>query len=78
MERTHLEVTLETKTSRRVACTADDFGEFFASMDDTEQVEVLRAMVKHMQPWSKQWDAIAIKLASNSELRHDLRTFLGL
>lgn len=45
-----------------IEADADSFGAVFANMDNGDQVEVLRAMVKHMKPHQTQWDYIAIEL----------------
>lgn len=58
-----------------IEADADSFGEVFAKMDNGDQVEVLRAMVKHMKPHQAQWDHIAIELEleANREIVEVLR-----
>lgn len=79
---TALERAIQVDISSRfpifINANADSFGALFASMNNGEQVEVLRAMVKHMRPHQLQWDYIAIELEKdeNREVRDDLRSVL--
>lgn len=60
-------VRIDSRFPIFIEADADSFGAVFASMDNGDQVEVLRAMVKHMKPYQTQWDHIAIEL----ELEHN-------
>jgi len=61
-----------------IEADCDSFGAIFASMDDEEQIHVLRSMVEHMQPHAMQWDYISIALEKpeNKALRDTLREVL--
>ncbi|RUW56380.1 hypothetical protein [Mesorhizobium sp. M8A.F.Ca.ET.021.01.1.1] len=75
-----MQIQVEIDSGRPVfiSANADDFGAIFAAMDSGDQVEVLRAMVKHMKPHPTQWDFISIdlELSDNLEIRDTLRRVL--
>lgn len=57
-----------------VEISIDQMAEWFACMDDVEQIEFLNAAVEHMSNWPLQWDAIAVKL--NEPENHPTRAVL--
>ncbi|MGV8950115.1 MAG: hypothetical protein ACOH2M_03355 [Cypionkella sp.] len=59
---TNVSVRIDSNRPIFIEADADSFGEVFSKMDNGDQVEVLRAMVKHMKPFQQQWDHIAIEL----------------
>ena len=61
-----------------VHADADAFGAMFANMASDEQVSVLSAISKHMEPHRTQWDYISIELEEpeNRDLRNTLRDVL--
>lgn len=71
-------VKIRSHTPVYFECDADTFGEHFANMPDQDQVEVFRAMVKHMHPHRTQWDYIAMELEKpeNADVLHALRQVL--
>jgi hypothetical protein len=71
-------LTEELNTVRTVKGTPDDIGKIFSEMDDHDQLRTLRAMVKHMDRWPRQWDSVALQLEKkeNEELRNALKQYL--
>ncbi|TIM41771.1 MAG: hypothetical protein E5Y55_24135 [Mesorhizobium sp.] len=73
-------IRVDVSSSRPLFIEVDPeaFGAVFAAMNDDDQVAVLRAMVKHMQPHRMQWDHISIALEApeNRDLRDQLREVL--
>jgi hypothetical protein len=57
-----------------IEADAEAFGRLFATMNDDEQVHVLRAMVDAMKPHPTQWDYISIALEKPEN--HDVRDIL--
>lgn len=58
----HVTVRVDSRYPLFIEADADSFGQVFASMDNGDQVEVLRAIVKHMKPYPMQWDQIGMDL----------------
>jgi hypothetical protein len=73
-----VEVRIDSRLPVFIVADADSFGKVFALMDSGDQVEVLRAMVKHMKPFPTQWDHIAIELENeaNREIVEVLRNLV--
>lgn len=69
-------ITVRIDSSRPVFIEADpdEFGSIFSHLNDHDQIEVLRSMVKHMKPHRSQWDYIAIQLEKdeNRDVFNDL------
>lgn len=57
---------IETRVETVVDVSVDQMAEWFADMDDREQMEFLALVVDKMSAWPNQWAAIAHKLAHPS------------
>lgn len=70
-----IEVRVDSRYPLFISADADSFGAVFAHMNSEEQVAVLAAMVRHMEPHRTQWDYIAIELEKpeNEQVRRTLR-----
>lgn len=73
-----IEVSIYSMTPVHIDADPDSFGKVFAQMSDKDQVEVLRAMVKHMKPHQIQWDYIGIELEKpeNGDVLRALRQII--
>lgn len=72
-------VRVESSRPLFIEADPDSFGEIFAHMTDEDQIEVLRAMVKHMKKWPAQWDhiGIALELEENREVLDVLKALVS-
>jgi len=58
-----------------ISASPDEFGRVFSAMSSVDQVNVLRSMIKHMEPHKTQWDYISIELdrPENADVLHAFR-----